>query len=390
MEARRLTASQVKTLTAPGMYSDGQGLNLRIKDTGAKSWVQRVTIDGKRVNLGLGAFPVVSLSNARTIADANSETIALNMDPRQAKPTRKSGKAKTINAPESTAPTFSEVADAFMTLRRPGLADSGQQWAANLRTYIYPAIGRKPVDQITTADVLAFLTPIWISIPSTAARIRQRVENVFDYSIGMGYRSDNPAGKYLTKVLPRQVLNREHFAALPYADAPKAVEAIREAPEVERLALEFLILTATRFNETRDATWDEINWECSTWEIPANRMKSRRPHRVPLSDRAIDILREAQGITGGEGLIFPTAAGRTMHNKVLLFLLERLEIPTTVHGFRSSFRDWVIEQTATPWTVAESALAHVLGSSTETAYARTDLFDKRRELMQAWADFISG
>ena len=150
MESRRLTPSQVKTLTAPGMYSDGQGLNLRIKDTGGKSWVQRVTIDGKRVNLGLGAFPTVSLSNARTIADANAETIGLGMDPRQAKPTpaRKSGKAKTITtAPESTAPTFSEAADAFMTLRRSGLADGGQQWAANLQTYVYPAIGRKPVDK---------------------------------------------------------------------------------------------------------------------------------------------------------------------------------------------------------------------------------------------------
>ena len=193
----------------------------------------------------------------------------------------------------------------------------------------------------------------------------------------------------MTKFLPRLVLNREHFAALPYADAPAAVQAIREAPEVERLALEFLIITATRFNETRDATWDEINFECATWEIPANRMKSRRAHRVPLSDRAVAVLRESEAITGGQGLIFPTAAGRTMHNKVLLFLLERLEIPATAHGFRSSFRDWVIEETATPWAVGEAALAHVLGSSTETAYARTDLFDKRRALMQQWADYIN-
>ena len=261
-------------------------------------------------------------------------------------------------------------------------------------TYAHPVIGRKTVDAVTPADAMDVLTPIWTSKPETASRVRQRMETVMDWAVTHGYRLDNPAGRSLLKVLPPvKRLPREHRQALPYVQVPGAVALVREctADAPTKLAFEFLVLTAGRSVEVRAAEWSEIDWEAATWEVPAARMKARRPHRVPLPGRAIEILREAARFGGGQDLVFPaTRSGRATSSMTFAALLRRLGIPAVPHGFRSSFRDWVIEQTSTPWAVAEAALAHNVGNSTEAAYMRSDLFDQRRKLMDAWAVYVSG
>ena len=237
------------------------------------------------------------------------------------------------------------------------------------------------------------LTPIWTTKPETASRVRQRMETVMDWAVAQGYRLDNPAGRSLLKVLPKTQRLKEHHRALPYAQVPGAVDKVREstAGRSTKLAFEFLVRTAARSGEVRGAEWSEIDWGSATWEVPAARMKARRPHRVPLSVRAVEILREALDLDHGQGLVFPAArGGRPASEMVFTALLRRLEIPAVPHGFRSSFRDWVIEQTSTPWAVAEAALAHNVGNSTEAAYMRSDLFDQRRALMDRWADYVAG
>ena len=271
-------------------------------------------------------------------------------------------------------------------LRRPTWSNPkhAAQWQSTLQTYAFPLIGYKAVDAITTADVLEALTPIWTSKAETASRVRQRMETVMDWAVAQGYRLDNPAGRSLLKVLPKTQRLKEHHRALPYAQVPGAVRRVREstAGRPTKLAFEFLVLTANRSGEVRAAGWTEVDWESATWEIPAVRMKARRPHRVPLSARAIEILGQAWELNDGQGLIFPAArSGKPASEMVFTALLRRLEIPAVPHGFRSSFRDWVAECTATPWAVGEAALAHNVGNSTEAAYMRSDLFDQRRALM---------
>ena len=214
-----------------------------------------------------------------------------------------------------------------------------------------------------------------------------------DWAVTQGYRLDNPAGRSLLKVLPKTQRLKEHHRALPYARVPGAVMQVREstASSLAKLAFEFLVLTASRSGEVRAADWAEVDWESATWEVPAARMKARRPHRIPLSGRAIEILGQALELNDGQGLIFPgMRSGKPPSEMVFTALLRRLGIPAVPHGFRSSFRDWVIEQTSTPWAVAEAALAHNVGNSTEAAYMRSDLFDQRRALMGRWAEYVTG
>ena len=384
-----LTASQVKKLQAPGTYSDGHGLTLRVEDTGAKRWFQRITIDGKQRNIGIGGYPGVSLADAREAARVNKLSASTGSDPIAAK-----REAREARKALSSLPTFATAAESVIELRSPTLTTKHVlDWQSTLTRYVNPFIGHKSVDTITTADVLAVLTPIWTAKPTTARNLKHRIEIIMDYAIAQGWRTDNNPASSVAKALPKPPRSQEHHAALPYTDVGAALERIRESsitPTI-RLAFEFLVLTAVRAGEVRGATWSEINWESGTWEIPAARMKARRPHRVPLSTRAVEILREAWEISGSDGLIFPSSRNGKMCGVTFQRQVVRdFEIPATVHGFRSSFRDWTIEQTATPWAVCEAALAHNLGSSTETAYARTDLMAKRRELMESWATFVAG
>ena len=388
VKERALTAAKIRTIKEPGSYADGNGLTLRVDASGHKRWYQRITVNGKRRNVGLGSYPAVGLKEAREIALANLQVIRQGLDPIDEK------RRAREEAQRPAVPTFQQAAAKVIDLRRPTWSSDrhSRQWVESLRLHAYPVIGRKPVDSITTTDVMAVLTPIWTDKPETARRVRQRIETILDFSIAEGWRRDNPAGKAVTRVLPKMSPLREHHPALPYGDVPAALQRVREstADTVTILAFEFTVLTAARAGEVRGAEWSEIDLSAATWTIPAARMKARREHRVPLSERALTILEEAKGLSDGEGLIFPNKlSGKPISNMGLTRMLERLEIPAVPHGFRSSFKDWTIEQTSTPWAVSEAALAHNLGNSTEIAYARTDLFGKRRLLMQQWADFLS-
>ena len=258
--------------------------------------------------------------------------------------------------------------------------------------YAHPVIRNKLACDITSAAVLAVLSPIWTENPETASRVRQRMETVLDWAVAQGYRNDNPAKRSITKVLPKTPRTKQHHPALHYRDVPPALENVKlsTADTVTKLAFEFLVLTVARSGEVRLAIWDEIDWVERKWTVPAERMKARREHRVPLAGRSIEVLRQSEELDDGTSeLVFPGLRGNPLSDMVFTTMLRRLEIPAVAHGFRSSFKDWCIERTGVSWAVGETALAHNLGNSTEQEYARTDLFEQRRSLMMAWAQFVA-
>ena len=384
-----LSSAQIRNLTTPGAYTDGNGLVLRVDQHG-KRWIQRLRIDGKGRNVGLGSFPSVSLAQAREIALDNLQAVKAGRNPIAEKRA-----AKDEAEAQAAIPTFAEVADRVIQLRRPTWrnAKHAAQWRSTLEAYAFPTLGKSRVNAITAADVLTVLTPIWTDKPETATRVRQRVETVLDFAVTSGWRLDNPAGKALLKVLPNTRRLKEHHAALPYADVPVVLRKIGlcTAYPLTKLAFRLLVLTATRSGEVRGADWQEVDWETQTWTVPASRMKAGKEHRTPLSAEALAVLRDAWDISGPEGLIFPAKrSGAAMSDMTLTEVLRRLEIPSTAHGMRSSFRDWAAECSGASWAVSESALAHTIGSSTEQAYMRSDLLEQRRELMQEWACFCVG
>ena len=262
-----------------------------------------------------------------------------------------------------------------------------------MTNHAYPSIGDKPVSDITTADTLNLLVPIWTQKQETAKRVKQRMETVFDFAIVQGWRADNPANGVLLKALPKMPKTRQHHLALHYSDVPAALRSVRECStdEITKLAFEFMVLTAARTGEVRGMPWAEIDMDEATWTIPVERMKARRKHRVPLSDQAAGLLSRAKDLEPESELVFPTKrTGTQMSNMVFEMLVRRLKLPCVPHGFRSSFRDWSLEETSFQWKVGELALAHAIGPDTVEAYARTDLFDQRRDMMQQWADFAAG
>ena len=374
-----LSAARVRTIKKPGMYADGNGLYLRVDPSGARRWVQRLTVRGKRHNLGLGGWPVVSLLEAREKAITNRRIAKAGGDP-------------LLLRRKLDMPTFAEAAERVMAFRRPTWRSDrhATQWASTLRTYVYPTLGPLLVDEITTADVLSVLTPIWTSKAETGKRVRQRVGTVMDWAIAQGLRTDNPAAA-ISAALPKTHKTKAHLAALPYLEVPGAVQSIREcaAGQVSKLSFEYLALTAARTGEVRHAHWGEIDWASRTWTIPAARMKAGKEHRVPLSNRALEVLWDVKALSDGTGLIFPGRGGKPLSKMTHLQILRRLGIKAVPHGFRSSFRDWAAEITDTPHAVMEAALAHVVPSATEAAYARSDLFDRRRKLMDQWAEYLS-
>ena len=279
-------------------------------------------------------------------------------------------------------------------MHRPGWRNAkyAAQWKTELRTYAYGRIGEMPVSEVTTAEVLEVLGPIWHDKAETARRVRARIGAVMKWAMAQGYRGDNPAGEAITQALPRHRKRRQHMRALPHAEVDGAIEAVRasDASGVVKLALEFLVLTAARSGEVRLATWQEMDLEAREWTLAPERMKSNRAHRVPLSGRAMEILRQARGLRDGEGLVFPGArAGRPLADATLSRVLRQLGIEAVPHGFRSSFRDWAAECTNAPRAVMEAALAHAVRDPTEAAYARSDLLERRRKLMEDWAAYLS-
>ena len=386
----KLTVLSAKALREPGRYGDGDGLYLHIAPSGSKSWVQRIVIDGRRRDIGLGSYSTVSLVQARTMAASNRTAVSAGRDPLAERQAVK----EAARNPVPSVPTFAEAAVRVIEFRRPTWSNPkhAAQWESTLATYVFPFIGETAVDEITSGDVLAVLEPIWTTKPETASRVKQRVETVMDWVVTHGHRLDNPAGKSLLKVLPP--VNREpnHHPALHYSQVGWALAKVRESTSnlLTKLALEFLVLTAARSGEVRKANWGEILWDRRTWEIAHIKMKARRFHRVPLSDRAMEILHEAWPVTGPDGLIFPSEpGGGVVSDMTYNMMMRRVGIPAVPHGFRSSFTDWAEELLEGYSSAADAALAHKEKSKTRQAYKRTDFFNARIELMQRWADYVA-
>ena len=381
---KALSPAKVRSLTVPGRYADGNGLYLVVDPSGAKRWLLRTVIRGKRTDIGLGGLKLVTQAEARVEAGRLRKIARAGGDPLAER-----------RAAKRIVPTFeaavTEVhAGHKVSWRNPKHVD---QWINTMTTYALPIFGQKQVDQIESVDVLKALNPIWISKPETARRVLQRIRTVFDWAKASGHRSgDNPVDG-VSKVLPKQNDVAEHHAALSYAKVAEFIKKLRkeDARLSARLALEFMILTAVRTNEVLGAKWDEIDLKKKTWTIPAERMKMKREHRIPLSARCIAILKEARKLSDQRMLVFPgRSADKPLSNMVFLMLLRRMKFKITAHGFRSTFRDWASEQTSFPNAVCEAALAHSIKDKTEAAYNRTDLFEKRRGLMAAWAGYCTG
>ena len=375
-----LSERTVRAAKAPGRYFDGQGLFLMIQPSGARSWIQRVTVKGRRQELGLGPYPVVTLKMAREAALTNRREIRNGENP------------KTNRRRERGVPTFAEAARKVFELRRPGWrnAKHAGQWIGTLEEFVFPRFGDRGVDEITTEDVIGVLGPMWHAKPTTAKRVRQRIGSVLTWAVAQGLRSDNPADA-VKAVLARQSSGSTAHRSLPYAEVAGAINSVQTShvAPVLKVAFEFLVLTAARAGEVRLATWDEIDLEAATWTIPAERMKAAREHRVPLSKHALEVLAEARMLGNGrDGLVFPSR-GRPIGNTAFVQALRRLRIDATAHGFRASFRVWAQECTNFPREVCEAALAHTIKDKAEAAYARSDLFEKRRELMDGWARYLN-
>ncbi|MXW36983.1 MAG: tyrosine-type recombinase/integrase [Acidobacteria bacterium] len=383
----RLSARFVATIEQPGRYGDGRGsggLSLLVKHTArghlAKSWAQRINVDGRQRNLGLGSWPHVSLAEAR-------EKCALNLAARR--------RGELVTGRKRTVPTFEQALEKVIAVHRVGWKDGGRQeelWRASLRDYAMPKLRGRPVDRITTADVMGILLPIWNEKRVTARRVRHRIGAVMRWAVAQGYREDNPAGEAIGAALPKNGFRPQHHRALPYADVGAAIETVRGsgAYPATKLAFEFLVLTACRSGEVRGARWQEIDLEGREWRIPAERMKTGREHRVPLSAGALAVLLAARGLTDGSGLVFPSARGGPLSEVAMPTMVRQLGIGAVPHGFRSSFRDWAAECSDAPREVCELALAHMNTNSIEAAYRRTDLFERRRGLMEQWAAFLAG
>ena len=378
-----LTARFIATVTEPGRYGDGRGghgLRLVVTPNGARCWIQRLVIHGKRCQLGLGGYPLVTLAEARNKAFENRKLARAGGDPLALK--------RRVHVP-----TFAGAAARVHEIHGPGWRNArhAATWLSSLREYAFPRFGERPVSDVSAQDVMAVLLPIWHSKPETAKRIRQRIGTVMKWAIAEGHRLDNPAGEILTAALPRHNGGPRHHRALPYGEVAGALAAVRAsgAGMSTRLAFEFLVLTAARSGEVRLATWDEIDVEARVWTVPGERMKAGREHRVPLCARALAILDEARILRDATGLVFPGTRRGPLSDMTLSKLLRDLGIDAVPHGFRSSFRDWAGESTSFPREVCETALAHVNPNKVEAAYARSDLFEKRRELMTAWARFLN-
>lgn len=376
-----LTAQAVRNAKLPGKYFDGHGLYLRVDANGSRFWVQRITVRGKRCELGLGSPALVTLAEARAKALQNRKLAREGGDPLQAK--------REANAILS----FEEAARKVHQIHKPTWKNEkhAAQFITTLETYAFPRMGKHKVQDVTTADVLAVLMPIWTEKPETARRVRQRIGTVMKWAIAQGWRQDNPA-ENISHALPKASKTQEHRKALPYAEVAGCISAVAAsgAGASTKLALEFLVLTAARSGEVREARWDEIDMAAQVWEIPAARMKMKRPHRVPLSPRAVELLKQAEAMADGSGLVFPgTKIGRPLSDMTLSKLVKELGFKADVHGFRTSFRTWAQERTTYPREVAEAALAHLSGDAVERAYARSDLFEKRRSMMVGWALYLS-
>ena len=381
---RTLTAAFVRTVGRPGVYGDGRGgrgLSLRVHRTASgritKTWRQRVRIDGRLTSIGLGPYPEVTLAEARQKALDNSRGVRLGQDPRGGR----------------GVPTFADAAERTIELHRDAWKAGSplpEQWESTFRLHAAPLLD-KPADRITSADVLRCLTPIWNSKPAAGRKARHRISAVFRWCIGRNYRPDNPVDRAVA-ALPRvNGTGPEHYRALPDKEVRTALRAIRrlgDAPSAAALCVELIVLTAVRGGEARGARWDEIDLESARWTIPALRMKAGREFTVPLSTGALDVLERARALSGESALVFPSRSVGPLAVNAPGRVLRGAGVDSTLHGFRSSARSWMAES-GVPAEVAEACLAHVPRSRVVQAYQRSDLLERRAEVLQAWCDYVT-
>jgi integrase len=386
-----LSARKVETTIKPGRYRDGGNLFLSVSSNGGKRWVFLFTIAGQRREMGLGSAHAgqVTLAQARERAAAARDDLLKGDDPIKARDDREAAK----KALEGGSETFGEYAAAYIKTNRSAWRNEkhAAQWQSTITKHC-ASILDKPVNSIDTETVLSVLRPAWQELPETASRLRGRMANILDAAIAEGkLKGQNPARwqGHLKTILPtRQRLTRGHHAALPYSQLPAFIAELRAREAIAALALEFTILTAARSGEVLKARWQELDLEAAIWTIPASRMKAGKEHRIPLSPRAVAIVKALPRIEGQEYLFPGHKQGAAMSSMAMAMLLRRMDHETiTVHGFRSAFRDWAAETTNFPHDVCEMALAHTIKDKSEAAYRRGDLFGKRRKLMEAWASF---
>ena len=395
-----LTARQVETRKTPGLVADGGGLYLQIAPSGARTWIYRYQLRGRRRDMGLGSTSMYTLAEARRRASEARKLVAEGIDPIN----QRASQSVTAAASAAKLTTFKECAERYVAVHRAGWRNAKHrgQWSSTLATYVYPTLGTMPVQMVDVGLVMKVIEPIWSTKPETASRVRGRIESILDWASARGYRAgDNPARwrGHLDKLLPKKTKIRriQHHAALPYAELPGFMIELRRQQGVAACALEYLILTAGRTSEVIGARWPEINFGERLWTIPAERMKGSRAHRVPLSGPALAVLermasvRQNQFVFGGERrAVDGDVAGRPISNMAMLMLLRRMgRVDLTAHGFRSTFRDWAAERTTFSAEVAEMALAHAVADKVEAAYRRGDLFEKRRELAEEWGRFCT-
>ena len=398
----KLTAIRIAKASGPAVLHDGGGLYLRVSASGARSWVFRFQIDGKRRDMGLGAYPDLTLADARSKAAEHRKQRNEGIDPLNAKAAQRSAQ-RLASARDRT---FRACAVEYIAKHQSGWrsAKHRHQWEHSLEAYAYPTIGDLPVSGIDTGLIVRVLDPLWSKKSETASRLRGRIEAVLDSAIVQGFRQGpNPAQwkGNLSHILPRRgkVHKVEHYSALPFDELPAFLPELRRREGVAARALEFLIFTAARPSEVAGATWDEIDLDAKVWTVPANRTKAQREHRKPLTEPAVALLKAVQPLqlpldeTLRRGApVFPgrRRARSLLANSMLKALLGMGRDDITPHGFRSSFRDWVSERTGFAGDLAEMQLGHAIESKTEAAYRRNDMLPRRRELMDAWARFCEG
>ena len=377
----KLTKKFVESVTHPGRYRDNRrdGLFLDVKASASRSWVQRITIKGKRRDIGLGSARFVSLTEARELAFENQKSVRRGGDP-------------LADKRSAATPTFAEAVESVIALHGPSWrgARAVQTFRNGMRDHAGRLVGMR-ISDIETADVMGVLTPIWSEKRATAKVLKMRISMVLKWAIAHGHRSDDPMVG-VAAALPRKGGNAGHHRTLPHteiADALAKIDTVNTWPVVA-LCVRFVALSAARSGEARGTSWDEIDLESATWTIPAERMKTGKPHRVPLSSGALKILETVATYRNESGLVFPSARGKTLSDRSLLLAIEKagLKEGMTIHGLRSTFRDWTSE-TGRPREVAEAALAHVSGGQVEASYARSDLFERRRSMMQSWSDYVT-
>ena len=403
--SKALTPLQVKN-AKPGRHADGDGLHLLVKTTGARSWVFRFMLDGRARDVGLSRCPEaiailkksggeeLTLAQARDVAAIYRLKVKAGIDPLAEREEAAANAAAEKQARQAASVTFKAMAEIFLAAKEDSWRNSKhrQQWHNTLSMYVYPAIGDMVVGDIDTPHVLQVLEPIWKHKAETASRVRGRIETILDAAKVRGYRTgENPARwrGHLAQILPmRTKLSRGHHRAAGYAEVPEFIGGLKARRAVAALALEFTILTAARTGEVIGATWSEVDLDRAIWTVPADRMKAAREHRVPLSARAVEILTATKKL--GSQCLFPGPRGGQLSGMAMSMLLRRMNGEATVHGFRSSFRDWAAECTGYPHEVCEMALAHTIANKAEAAYRRGDMFEKRRRMMADWADYCAG